>query len=153
MQTRHNLNSNALDLRNSSTHYGAMKWKRFLHFWPFVRGIHRSQRPMMRRFHVSLAVSLNNVLNKQSSCRLFEMPWFACEGIGMKPVGIIRYDIHFVLLTVRRSGLQPTSSWPRLAKFMGPTLGPLWSCRPQMGPMLVPWTLLSDDICGCLDAI
>ena len=26
---------------------------------------------------------------------------------------------------------------------MGPTLGPPGSCRPQVGPMLAPWTLLS----------
>ena len=26
---------------------------------------------------------------------------------------------------------------------MGLTWGPPWSCRPQMGPMLAPWTLLS----------
>ena len=31
----------------------------------------------------------------------------------------------------------------QIAKFMGPTWGPLRSCRPQMGPMLTPWTLLS----------
>ena len=30
-----------------------------------------------------------------------------------------------------------------IAKFMGPTRGPPGSCRPQMGPMLAPWTLLS----------
>ena len=30
-----------------------------------------------------------------------------------------------------------------VAKFMGPTWGPPGSCRPQMGPMLAPWTLLS----------
>ena len=29
--------------------------------------------------------------------------------------------------------------------FMGPTWGPPGSCRPQMGPMLAPWTLLSGD--------
>ena len=29
------------------------------------------------------------------------------------------------------------------AKFMGPTWGPPGPCRPQMGPMLAPWTLLS----------
>ena len=29
------------------------------------------------------------------------------------------------------------------AKFMGPTWVPPGSCRPQMGPMLAPWTLLS----------
>ena len=26
---------------------------------------------------------------------------------------------------------------------MGPTWGPPWSCRPQVGPILAPWTLLS----------
>ena len=31
----------------------------------------------------------------------------------------------------------------QIAKFMGPTWGPTGSCRPQMGPMLAPWTLLS----------
>ena len=31
----------------------------------------------------------------------------------------------------------------QIAKFMGPTRGPPGSCRPQMGPMAVPWTLLS----------
>ena len=31
------------------------------------------------------------------------------------------------------------------AKFMGPTWGPPGSCRPQMGPMLAPRTLLSGN--------
>ena len=31
----------------------------------------------------------------------------------------------------------------KIAKFMGPTWGPPGSWRPQMGPMLGPWTLLS----------
>ena len=30
---------------------------------------------------------------------------------------------------------------------MGPTWGPPGSCRPQMGPMLTPWTLLSRIYC------
>ena len=34
----------------------------------------------------------------------------------------------------------------QITKFMGPTWGPPGSCRPQMGPMLAPWTLLS----GCI---
>ena len=29
---------------------------------------------------------------------------------------------------------------------MGPIWGPLGSCRPQMGPMLTPWTLLSGSV-------
>ena len=35
----------------------------------------------------------------------------------------------------------------RIANFMRPTWGPPGSCRPQMGPMLVPWTLLSGKLC------
>ena len=31
----------------------------------------------------------------------------------------------------------------QIARFMGPTWGPPGSCRPQMGPMSAPWTLLS----------
>ena len=38
----------------------------------------------------------------------------------------------------------------QIAKFMGPTWGPPGSCRPQMGPMLSPWTLLSGVVAaGC----
>ena len=31
-------------------------------------------------------------------------------------------------------------------RFMGPTWGPPGSCRPQVGPMLAPWSLLSGFI-------
>ena len=31
----------------------------------------------------------------------------------------------------------------QIIRFMGPTWGPPGSCRPQMGPMLAPWTSLS----------
>ena len=41
------------------------------------------------------------------------------------------------------SGTSFTGSDSQIAKFMGPTWGPPGSCRPQMGPMLAPWTLLS----------
>ena len=33
--------------------------------------------------------------------------------------------------------------YTQIARFMGQTWGPPGSCRPQMGPMLAPWTLLS----------
>ena len=36
----------------------------------------------------------------------------------------------------------------QIAKFLGPTWGPPGSCRPQMGPMLAPWTLLSGIRCN-----
>ena len=31
---------------------------------------------------------------------------------------------------------------PQITKFMGPTWGSPGPCRPQMGPMLAPWTLI-----------
>ena len=34
----------------------------------------------------------------------------------------------------------------QITKFMGPTWGPPGSCRPQMSPMLAPWTSLSGNI-------
>ena len=34
----------------------------------------------------------------------------------------------------------------QIVMFMGPTWGPPGSCRPQMGPMLAPWTLLSGSV-------
>ena len=34
----------------------------------------------------------------------------------------------------------------QIAKFIGPTWGPPGSCRPQMGLMLSPWTLLSGQL-------
>ena len=35
---------------------------------------------------------------------------------------------------------------PQIAKFMGPTWCPPGACRPQMGPLLAPWTLISGPL-------
>ena len=40
----------------------------------------------------------------------------------------------------------------QIAKFMGPTWVPPGSYRPQMGPMLAPWILLSGYICPSIQA-
>ena len=50
---------------------------------------------------------------------------------------------HFFLPQARTTG-SPTAPQgeTQIAKVMGPTWGPPGSCRPQMGPMLAPWTLL-----------
>ena len=41
---------------------------------------------------------------------------------------------------------QVFASNTQIAMFMGPTWGPSGSCRPQLGPMLAPWTLLSGNL-------
>ena len=38
---------------------------------------------------------------------------------------------------------------PQIAKFKGPTWGPTGSCRPQVGPMLAPRTLLLGSLYRC----
>ena len=45
---------------------------------------------------------------------------------------------------------QMKSMYIQIAKFMGPAWGPHGSCRPQMGPMLAPWTLLAGQVPHCL---
>ena len=52
-------------------HDDIIKWKHFPHYWPFVRGIHRSpvnspQRPVMRSFDVFFDLHLNKRLSKWS---------------------------------------------------------------------------------------
>ena len=44
---------------------------------------------------------------------------------------------------LRDHGLLVMLVLSQIAKLMGPTWGPPGSCRPQMGPILAPWTLLS----------
>ena len=45
---------------------------------------------------------------------------------------------------IRNSGNEPKAPvMSQISKFMGPTWVPPGSCRPWMGPMLAPWTLLS----------
>ena len=58
------------------------------------------------------------------------------------------WSMLFTTSPAHLAGTMPTlgiPAWmhPQMAKFMGPTWGPSDSCRPQMGPMLAPWTLLS----------
>ena len=72
--TCHVTNSGAMN-------YDVMKWKHFKHYWPFVRGIHRSpvdslhKGPVIRHFDVSFDVSLCKLLNKQSRDRYIKMSW------------------------------------------------------------------------------
>ena len=63
------------------------------------------------------------------------------------PTHILIYNTSLKICTVALCffcyGLVSINNPSQIAKFMGPTWGPPWSCRPQMGPMLAPQTLLS----------
>ena len=58
-----------------------MSMRRFPHYWPLAREIHPSpmdsphKEPVMRTFDVSFDISMNNLLNEESSCLWFDTPW------------------------------------------------------------------------------
>ena len=58
----------------SLIHDDVIKWKHFPRYWPFVLGIHRSQRPVTRRFDAFFDLRLNKRLSKQSWGWWFETP-------------------------------------------------------------------------------
>ena len=70
-------------------------------------------------------------------------------------LSVFLYDIIWIAMRFYRDSLLTLVFslvfWAQIAKFMGPTWGPPGSCRPQMGPMLAPWTLLSGTFqCLCM---
>ena len=48
--------------RYSRLHDDVIKWKYFPRYWPFVRGIHRSQRPVTRNFDVFFDLRLKKTV-------------------------------------------------------------------------------------------
>ena len=70
--------------RKYHEHDDVIQWKHFPHYWPFVRGIHRSpQRPVTRSFDVFIDLHLNKRLCKQSWGWWFKTPlrslWRHCN--------------------------------------------------------------------------
>ena len=55
-------------------HDDVIKWKHFPRYWLFVRGIHRSQRPVTQSFDLFFDLCLNKRLGKQSRGWWFETP-------------------------------------------------------------------------------
>ena len=55
-------------------YFDVIKWKHFPRYWPFVMGIHRSQRPVTQSFDVFCDLRLIKRLSKQSRRRWFERP-------------------------------------------------------------------------------
>ena len=70
-------------------------------------------------------------LTKPSVISVYDITWFF-KGQHVIDDCEQEYHVDYTILT-------------QLARFMGPTWGPTGSYRPQMGPMLAPWTLLSGN--------
>ena len=70
-----------------SIHHEVIKWKHFLRYWPFVRGIHRSRwfpakRPVTQSFDVFFDLCLNKWLSKQPWGWWFETPSWSLRRHG-----------------------------------------------------------------------
>ena len=94
---------------------------------------------------VSYLISLVNVTPRDANRSLATAPISDCRRNVLETVEILcgtkgptRWDLN----------PHPTYTPSQLAKFMGPTWGPPGSCRPQMGPVLAPWTMLSGLCCA-----
>ena len=68
------------------------------------------------------------------------MPWWNFNVFSIKTIPTISKLSETVMRKYLHKRPELTT---QIAKFMGPTWGPPGSCRPQMGPMLAPWTSLS----------
>ena len=62
---------------------------------------------------------------------------YSAHHLNVNSCVLVRIDELAVVCPIGKSNL------PQISKFMGPTWGQHGSCRPQMGPILAPWTLLS----------
>ena len=98
--------SNTVDILNPSfplMFAGIMmtqsKGKHFPRYWQFVRGIHRSQRPVTRSFDVFFDMHPNKRLSKQSWGWRFETPahplWRHCNGY-------LEFGLHGDVITWKR---------------------------------------------------
>ena len=76
----------AADVLVKQTHDDIIKWKHYPCYWPFVLGIHRSQRPVTRDFDVFSDLRLNKLLSKQWWGWWFGTPsrplWHHCNKLG-----------------------------------------------------------------------
>ena len=99
--------------------------------------LHRKVKPFCIFFALRVGVYYPDT--KPFSNWLWAFPDNKVHGANMWPT--------WVLSAPNGPHVGPMNLAIRIAKFMGPTWGSPGSCRPQMGPMLAPWTLLSGLAC------
>ena len=114
---------------------------------------------------VFFVVSLNMMFNQQPNCWCFVAPWCHLMASPRNVQVSINEEAYLTRIgqswsqevtrrhvskvsQLQESGFESfdcicRNATSQIAKFTGPTGGPLGSGRPQMGPMLALWTLLS----------
>ena len=123
-------NSEAGDLRRHRAHYDVsvmhLQKRHICWFWVFTKNT-----PCFLFLLCSVVTNLRNT----------QYDFVADMGVSLWLINLYSagsVDIRDMNLVIRCNVITSL-----IARFMGPTWGPPGSCRPQMGPMLALWTLLS----------
>ena len=95
----------------------------------------------IRRF--SFSFSKMNLKILSTECPSFCLGVIQCVKIPYQKFSLLIGWLQFYQSWASRPVIMSHYESTQIAKFMGPTWGPPGSCRPQMGPMLAPWILLS----------
>ena len=98
--------------------------------------------PLPPRLHHSFKIYPNSI--SKNICTPLCCALFCCGDIVSNCNSVLLiYLCSWLIFLGQSHYCHSTGKVTQIAKFMGPTLGPPGSCWPQMGPMLVSWTLLS----------
>ena len=76
-----------------------------------------------------------------SSCRIIHRKLLPCWILVSSDVAIKCHQRVYAKTSTWQNSISENRH-TQIAKFLGPSWGPPGSCRPQMGSMLAPWTLL-----------
>ena len=118
----------------------AWKWC-FLNFFKAIFSkLILCMHPANRRRHYIVTLSLMGWVHTQND------PWVPAHVLLHKGAWQSADDSTNLDLFLLLSIIWGNVLWfiyTQIAKFIGPTWGPPGSCRPQLGPILAPWTLLS----------
>ena len=103
-------------------HDDVIEWRHFLHYWPFVRGIHRSpvDSPHKSQWHfnVSFDVCLNKPFSKPSRCWRFETPWCALWHHCLRMSILLMPELEYCGITTSRGNASQTRSFEELIWFI-----------------------------------
>ena len=77
---------------------------------------------------------------------LFQLNWWKKQRFLLAQIFIQEWIRHIPVYRVYRVSILKLCIPRWQGSFMGPPWGPAGPCRPQKGPMLAPWTLLSGYI-------
>ena len=103
-------------------HDDVIEWRHFLHYWPFVRGIHRSPVDSPHKsqwdFNVSFDVCLNKPFSKPSRCWRFETPWCSLWHHCLRMSILLMPEPEYCGITTSRGNASQTRSFEELIWFI-----------------------------------